>query len=256
MRRQPARGGGLVDRRRVQVGRLLGDDQRAAQRARARAASRSAGRARRPSTASRARARGPRRRAARPSAAAARRGSAARRRGRPRRSTGPARAATSTSASRALERQRAAGRVLERRHRVEQPGAVARGQRGDGLGVEAVVVARHRDDLGAGELERLERGEVGRLLDQHAVAGLEQHGRDQRQRLLRAARDQQRRRRAVGRPRAVSRAAISARSAGSPSVVEYCSVRPAGVGQRGGERRRAGRARRTARARAARRRTR
>ena len=68
---------------------------------------------------------------------------------------------------------------------------MALGERGDGVGVEPVVVAGHRDDGRAGELEGLERGEVARLLDQHGVAGLEQDGGDQRERLLGAAGDQQ-----------------------------------------------------------------
>ena len=85
---EPQRGGGLVDGRGVQVGGLLRDDERAAQRPAAYGPSRSAGRARRPSTASTARACGPRRRGAWRGSAAARRGSAARRTGRPRAATG------------------------------------------------------------------------------------------------------------------------------------------------------------------------
>ena len=53
---------------------------------------------------------------------------------------------------------------------------MARGERRDRVGVEAVVVARDRDDLRAGELEGLQRREVGRLLDEHRVARLEQDG--------------------------------------------------------------------------------
>ena len=61
----------------------------------------------------------------------------------------------------------------------------------------------------------------------------------------------------VGSPRAVSRAAIAARSSGSPSVVEYWSARPARSSeQRGRERVAQARRRRTARAPAGRRRTR
>ena len=105
----------------------------------------------------------------------------------------------------ALERERAAGRVLERRDRVEQPGAVLGGERGRRLGIEPVVVAGHGDDGRARELECLQRREVRRLLHEHRVAGLEQHGGDQRERLLGAARDQQlvgvRRQPARGEPR-------------------------------------------------------
>jgi hypothetical protein len=61
---------------------------------------------------------------------------------------------------------------------------VALRQRGGRVGIEPLVVARHRHHLGAGELERLQRREVGRLLDEHRVARLEQHSRDQRERLL------------------------------------------------------------------------
>ncbi len=58
------------------------------------------------------------------------------------------------------------------------------------LGVEPVVVAGHRHDLRAGELEGLDRGQIRGLLDQHDRAGIEQRGRDQRQRLLAAGRDE------------------------------------------------------------------
>ena len=65
------------------------------------------------------------------------------------------------------------------------------GERRRGVGIQPVVVARHRHDGRAGQPERLQRGEVGRLLGEHDVARLEQYGGDQRQRLLRAARDEE-----------------------------------------------------------------
>ena len=65
------------------------------------------------------------------------------------------------------------------------------GRGGHRVGIEPVAVARDGDDHGAGQRERLQRRQVGRLLHQHAVAGLDQHGGGQRERLLRAARDEQ-----------------------------------------------------------------
>ena len=96
----------------------------AAQRRRASGSSRSAGPGRRPSTASTGTACGSARRACRGSAAA-RRGSAARRTGRPR--AARTRALGDRGQRHApLQRQRAAGRVVEGRDRVEHPRAVAR----------------------------------------------------------------------------------------------------------------------------------
>ena len=114
---------------------------------------------------------------------------------------------------------------------------MARGQRRRRLGVEPVVVARDRHDGRAGELERLQRREVGRLLHEHGVARLEQHGRDQRQRLLGAARDQQlvgvRRQAARGQPggdRGAQRRVALGRRVLQRAADDV-------VGQRGGERR-------------------
>ena len=99
-------------------------------------------------------------------------------------------------------------------------------RRGDRVRVEPVVVARDRHRHGAGERERLQRRQVGRLLDEHAVAGLQQHGGGERERLLGAARDEHvvglGRQAARGQPRGDRGAQL-----GSPSVVEYCSARPA-----------------------------
>ena len=57
--------------------------------------------------------------------------------------------------------------------------------------VKAIVVARHRHADGLREVEALERREIRRLLDEHAIAGVKHQRRDQRERLLRAIRDQQ-----------------------------------------------------------------
>jgi hypothetical protein len=84
----------------------------------------------------------------------------------------------------ALVGQRAAGRVLERRHEVEELRRVAGDELGERLGVDAVVVAVHRHEPGAREREALQRGEVGRVLDQDAVAGVEQDAGDEPERLL------------------------------------------------------------------------
>ena len=89
--------------------------------------------------------------------------------------------------------------------------------------IEALVVAGDGHEPRTGEREALQRREVGRLLDEHRVAGLEQRGGDERQCLL-GARAHEHVVRGRVRPRPPSRAAIAARNAGSPSVVEYCSV--------------------------------
>jgi hypothetical protein len=186
-RLQPARGRRLVDRRGVQVGRLLGDRERLAQRLR------------RPHPADPQPGRGDLRQRREREHAVVERGE------RRQRLAAVAQLAVRVVLQQPeaagprerdqrlapLARQRAARRVLERRDRVEQPRAVPRRERVGGVRIQAVVVARHRHHRGAGELERLQRRKVRRLLDEHGVARLEQHGRDQRQRLLRAAGDQQ-----------------------------------------------------------------
>ena len=200
---EPARGRGLVDGRGVEVGGLLGHGERPPQRlGRAHPSDPQPGRGDL----------GERREGEHEVLRAGQRGerghrlaarSAAHRTGRPRAAKAP-RARRPPRAPPARERERPAGRVLEGRDGVEQPRAVARGERRDGVRVEAVVVARDRHHLRAGELEGLQRGEIRRLLDEHRVARLEQHGRDQRQRLLGAARDQQ----LLGR-RSAGRASVS-----------------------------------------------
>ena len=128
--------------------------------------------------------------AATPRAVVPRRCSAARRRGRPRPPTVRC-ARTPRPARGAAGRQRPSRGIVERRHGVEQGRAVLGDQRIERVGVQAIVVAGDRDGLGPGQREALERGEVGRLLDEHAVTGLEQDGRHQRERLLGAAGDEQ-----------------------------------------------------------------
>ncbi len=91
----------------------------------------------------------------------------------------------------ACGRERAAGRVLEGGNQVEQLGALAGDEAGQRGGVDAVVVGGDRDDPGAGEAEALQGRQVGGVLDQDGVSGL-QHGRgDEGQRLLGTGGDQQ-----------------------------------------------------------------
>ena len=68
---------------------------------------------------------------------------------------------------------------------------MAHGQREDRVRVQALVIAGDRDHVGARELEGLDGGEVRRLLDEHGRAGIERHRRDERERLLRPAGDEQ-----------------------------------------------------------------
>ena len=62
-------------------------------------------------------------------------------------------------------------------------------QRRQRVGIDAVLVARHDDQPRAGEAEALQRGEVGGVLDEHDVCGIEQHAGEQPERLLGAGRD-------------------------------------------------------------------
>ena len=135
---------------------------------------------------------------------------------------------------------------------------MALGQRRRGVGIDPVVVARHRHELGAGELEGLQRREVGRLLDEDPVARLDQHGGGQRERLLGAARSTStssaRRRRARARSGARRSARAQRRVALGRGVLQRAAARPR---RRARPRTpRAARRRRTAPARAGRRRTR
>ena len=61
---------------------------------------------------------------------------------------------------------------------------------GELLGVEAVVVAGRGHEARAGEAEALQRREVGGVLDEHDVVGVDEDARDEAERLLRAGRDE------------------------------------------------------------------
>ena len=61
-----------------------------------------------------------------------------------------------------------------------------RQQAGQGLGVQALLVRGHGNDLCLGQLQGLQRGRVGRHLDQHRIARLHQHLDQQVEGLLRA----------------------------------------------------------------------
>ena len=64
-------------------------------------------------------------------------------------------------------------------------------QLGDRVRVKALAVAARGDGDRARQCKALKRSEIRRFLDQHAVTRLEQHHRQERERLLRAAGDQQ-----------------------------------------------------------------
>ena len=69
----------------------------------------------------------------------------------------------------ALDADRAAGRILEGRDRVEERHRAALAELGfERVEVEALVVHRERHDLGAVAREDLQRPVVGRPLDEHA----------------------------------------------------------------------------------------
>ena len=70
----------------------------------------------------------------------------------------------------ALDPDRAAGRVLERRDRVEERDRPALAQLGlERVEVEALVVHRERHDVRAVARQDLQRPVVGRRLDEHAA---------------------------------------------------------------------------------------
>src|SRR4051794_10136130 len=74
-----------------------------------------------------------------------------------------------------VERERVAGRVLERGDDVSQRRAGARFERGSqSRDVDAVVLERDRKDLRAAVAQRKERAVVGRRLDHDEVAGLDE----------------------------------------------------------------------------------
>ena len=64
-------------------------------------------------------------------------------------------------------------------------------QSGESVDVEPVVVERHRRHLGLEAGEAHGRAEIGRRLDEHRVAGIEEDRRSQLHRLDPAARDEQ-----------------------------------------------------------------
>jgi hypothetical protein len=70
-------------------------------------------------------------------------------------------------------------------------GAVGPGELEQRLGVGPAVVARDGDRAEVRELEGLQRGEVGRVLDEHDVARVQERARDEPERLLGARGDQQ-----------------------------------------------------------------
>ncbi len=57
-------------------------------------------------------------------------------------------------------------------------------------GSRPCVVAGGGDEARAGEAEGLQRREVGGVLDEHDVVGVDEHARDEAERLLRAGRDE------------------------------------------------------------------
>ncbi len=88
--------------------------------------------------------------------------------------------------------QRAAARVLEGRDRVEERDVAATLELGlERVGVEAFLVHRQRDDLGAVPPEHLQRPVVRRRLDEHAAgAPLELDGRVEDEPLEAAGREE------------------------------------------------------------------
>ena len=88
----------------------------------------------------------------------------------------------------ALDRQAAAGRVLEVRQRVQH--ARALDDRLDRARHQAMLVGGDRGEFRAIHRKRLQRAEVARGLDQHAAAFVDQHLAEQVERLLRAGRHQ------------------------------------------------------------------
>ena len=90
-----------------------------------------------------------------------------------------------------LGRQRGAGRVLEVGDRVEQPRHPAgRARAPQRLHVHAVVLHRQRQDVHAVQAQLQQRAVVGRRLDGHQVAGLEQRLEQEHEPLERSVRDQ------------------------------------------------------------------
>ena len=87
-----------------------------------------------------------------------------------------------------------------------------------------------RHEPRAREAEGLQRGEVGRVLDEHDVARVQQHRGDAAPSACCEPVVTSSSSASHASPREQKRSASSARSAGSPSVEEYCSARAATVG--------------------------
>ena len=185
----------LRQRRAAQVGRLLAQVELGEDRVVGRDVPDAQARARAPSRASRRRSRG-RRDPCCAATAAARPRSAAPSTGRPRsraRRAGP-RARSRRRAARArAPRRSGSGRSGSGRQlgRAAPRARSARARRRGPAGIDAVAVDRHVDDVGLGSHQHGDGTGIGRPLADHAVAGIEQHAREQVERLLAARRDQQ-----------------------------------------------------------------
>ena len=99
-------------------------------------------------------------------------------------------AASSRSWRRRRRGQDARGRILERRGRVEDLRASARGGRRDRSRNDPLGVERKPDETGAVRLERGDRAAVGRILEQDGVARVREGARDEVDRLLRSVGDE------------------------------------------------------------------
>ncbi|NYH18945.1 hypothetical protein GGD41_006173 [Paraburkholderia bryophila] len=89
----------------------------------------------------------------------------------------------------ALDRQTAAGRILEIRLRVQQARAGRQFGR-EGFGNQALLVGRHLNVARLVHRERLQRAEVRGRFDQHRAVRTDQHFAEQVERLLRTGSDQ------------------------------------------------------------------
>src|SRR5439155_13982111 len=102
-----------------------------------------------------------------------------------------------------FDRERHARWILMVRDRVQELRPQPAGQTArEVVDVEAVLVERHGDDVGLEAVERHDRADVGRALDQDGVSGVEERLGDELERLDPTARDQQL---VVARPRALLR---------------------------------------------------
>jgi len=82
-------------------------------------------------------------------------------------------------------REREAGGVLVVEDQVGEPGRCLAQGCGEHLEVPAVLEHRHRNGPRAGGADRVKCGRVGRMLDQHAVAGPREHAQQQGERVQR-----------------------------------------------------------------------